>query len=157
MPVYPDGFGDPEKYKKQSDATHTLIVQASNLEYSDEKGVWEIASPEALATAAEKILQAQSKGRFRLVESSLTPYRSQETDCIRFTAVFEEEGNPRAHGAMFIINDKGFYCRHPNSVKQIVNVISSERFVREEEPFSDESLQSEVDEFFKQVIFTPLD
>jgi hypothetical protein len=150
-------MGDPNKYQRKSDTTHTLIIQVSNLEYEDEKGVWEIRNPEELASAAENILQAQNKGRFRLIESRLTPYRTQDSDCVRFYAVFEEEGNPRAQGAVMRIQDKGFYCRHPNSVKRIIHGISSERFVRGEQPFADESLQSEVDEFFRQIVFIPLD
>ena len=150
------GKGDPEKYKERSDLTHTFVVAVSNLEYFDEKGVWEVDSPEKLEEAADNLLQAQSRGRFRLIESELISYRTQGTDCVRFQAVYEEQRNPSAPGVVLIINDQGFYCRHPDSAKRMVHAIRSERFVQGEKTFLDESLQREVEEFFESVEFTPL-
>lgn len=148
------GMGDPEKYKERSDLTHTLILEVSNLEYADEKGVWNVNSPETLRQATENFLEAQSRGRFRLTSSALNPYRTQGTDCVRFNAVYEEHDNPRAPGTVLIVNDQGFMCRHPNSNQRIVHAISSERYKQGEKPFLDGELRQNVDQFFESIIFT---
>lgn len=150
------GMGDPDKYKERSNLIHTLILEVSNLEYEDEKGVWNVDSPEALRQATEDLLQAQSRGRFHLSKSELNPYRTQGTDCVRYNAVFEERDNPRAPGVVLIVNDRGFMCRHPDSDQRIVYAICSERYKQGEKPFQDEELRLNIDQFFDSIIFTDL-
>jgi hypothetical protein len=122
-------------------------------------GRLEGASLDSLDTLRELAEQPLlSRGRFRLLSGQTVPDTSLGADCVRYDAVHEERGNPRAPSLVLTLTVHGFVCRHPAARDFVVHLLYSERYAQGDEPRPTltEALQSEVEPFLRSLRFEPL-
>ena len=121
----------------------------------DTEGV-KVDTPEALSRSfSERYLPTLTSERVRLVDSKVRAYRDHGTDCLRYEVVLEERDNAKLPGALLVLTDHGFQCRHPDSSRHVVHVYYSGRHVRGR-PAIGGDLAREADVSLESVRFVPI-
>jgi len=151
---YVVSFGkfDRGKYKPGTKPTHTLIVTAFSGQLTPEN---KIDTPERLYAFSEAFLHRKGPTRFDSQEIELTPYRTQETDCVQYDHVVEERDNPKVAGAILTITAHGFICRNSYSPDWLISAFYSERYIPGEKIDVGPSFKREGQSFLKNIVFTP--
>jgi hypothetical protein len=151
---YGVSFGkiDRDIYKPGTKPTHTLTVAANSGQLKPEN---KIDTPERLYAFSETFLHGKGPARFDSLEIALTPYRTQETDCVQYDQVVEERDNPKFAGAILTITAHGFICRNKYSPDWLIWAFYSERYIPGEKIGSSKSFERESQIFLKNIVFTP--
>ena len=139
-----------ERPRQPEDLNHTFAALAGAVDLKQPT----FDSPTELREFVERSLQGE--GRFSLIESRVVLDGSLGFDCMRYDAIQEERGNPRAAGFVLVITMHGLFCPHPYAPGLIVHVHYSERRVQGDRALFDEALRREVEPFLRSVVFTRL-
>lgn len=91
--------------------------------------------------------------QFRPVTIKASTDNSLGTGCVRYNKVVEDHRVRLFPGTVFIMEDHGFLCPHPNFPRFIVNLSYSQRYLRGEQPLP---VEKEIAPFFKSLMFTPV-
>jgi hypothetical protein len=95
----------------------------------------------------------QSGGRFTTIEASVRPDTSNGAECVRVDAVQEERDNTRAAGVVLVLVTHVLDCLHPQSPGYVVSVGYSERYPKDQQALSVETLQAEGELFIHSALF----
>lgn len=113
----------------------------------------DIATVDGLLRYAGRFVTTLSpERRQQLLDHKTSAYRDQETDCVRFEGVIEEQPRKR----LLEIRGSGFICRHPSSPRHVVRGAYSERHVHGGDAQPSEMAVREAEAVLKSVTFTSL-
>ena len=117
-------------------------------------GLMDVSSPDALKREVQKSLSADTDGNQTLVDSKITPYSIQGTDCVRYEATYEVRNHAAAPGGVLAMPGAGFVCRHPLSPDQAIHGTYSERRIQGLPPGPADTHRSEAEAVMASVLFT---
>ena len=87
------------------------------------------------STKDRMILQTTTGGkRIKLIRSTVTLDQTGGQMCVRYNAVVEESGNPKAGSSVLLLTEVGKVCRHPDSARHAVLLSASERYAKDAMP-----------------------
>lgn len=97
--------------------------------------------------------QVYSEGtsRERPLSVNIYPDKTLAPDCVRYDVTYEDHGVPGYSGSIFILENHGFVCFHPDLPDAVIDIQYSQRRLQEEAP---PSLESEGEPFVKSLLFT---
>lgn len=104
---------------------NTLGVAAITVDPGD----WKVDTAEGLRAYAEFRVREQP-GRFRNLETHVSPESGFAAECVRMDQVAEERHNPRMPSAVFIVVNWQVLCRHPDSPRRAILIGASERHLQ---------------------------
>ena len=88
--------------------------------------------------------------RFRRISFNISPDRTLALDCMRFDWTAEARNNPRYPGSIFIMDQHGFVCLHPDLPHHSIEISYGQRRLQEELPLS---LEAEGEPFVKSLLY----
>jgi len=77
-------------------------------------------------------------------------------ECVRADAVQEERNNRLMPGVVLVLVSHALDCLHPQSSEYVVSVSYVERYVKGQEPFTAEALETEGEQFMRSAVFYPV-
>jgi len=156
-------------FKKPPSNTHTVFaIVKSGRVFSSRGGAAEVLhrafgmvkggglSPSTMS--AEEVLQKLARlpaesTRYRSLSHSVTPDTTLGPDCIRFDVANEDRDVPGYQDLVFVVEQHGFICLHPDRPNVFFIIAYSERRLQEETPLP---LAAEGEAFLRSFVFTPV-
>jgi len=92
-------------------------------------------------------------GRNRPVSVNISLDRTLAPDCVRYDVTLEDRGVPLYPGSIFILDQHGFLCLHPDLSDAAIDIQYSQRRLQEDPPLS---LEAEGEPFVKSLMFNKL-
>jgi hypothetical protein len=89
--------------------------------------------------------------RHRPVSVNISPDKTLAPECVRYDGVTEDRGVPGYPGSIFIWDQHGFVCFHPDLPDSAIDIQYNQRRLQEEAPLS---LEAEGDPFLKSLTFS---
>lgn len=91
--------------------------------------------------------------RHRPVLVNISPDRTLAADCVRYDGMTEDRGVPGHQGSVFIWDQHGFACLHPDLPNTFIEIQYSQRRPQADPPMS---LEAEGEPFLKSLAFNKL-
>jgi hypothetical protein len=91
--------------------------------------------------------------RHRPISVNISPDKTLAPNCVRYDGVTEDRGVPGYPGSLFIWDQHGFVCFHPDVSDAAIDIQYSQRRLQEEPPLS---LEAEGEPFVKSLLFNKL-
>jgi hypothetical protein len=116
-------------------------------------GAVNVSSSDAIQNEANRLIRDGLEDVRRLVYSSVTPLIRQGTDCVRYEAIYEEQGGPVTPGLIRVLRGGGLLCRHPTFTNQATHGTFSERYIKGAISSRDEDYVSEAQYVLNSLVF----
>jgi hypothetical protein len=116
-------------------------------------GLSQVQDPSGTTVMSDKPVAAT---RFTVVQASVAVDSSLGASCVRASSLVEERDNPRARGAVLILEEPDNYvCLHPTSPRELIVFGYSERYIKGRHPGPRfvETLKPEVEPFIGGIRF----
>ncbi len=107
------------------------------------------------AELLQKLAQGYSEqtNRNRPVSVTIAPDKTLAPDCVRYDVTVEDRGVPGYPGSIYILDQHGFVCLHPDLPDAAIDIQYSQRRLQEDPPLA---LEAEGEPFVKSLLFTRL-
>ena len=116
-------------------------------------GEWKVDTAEGLRAYTDYRLRGEP-GRLTNRETHVSPDPTFGAECVRAEQIVEERHNPKLPGAVLIMVNREFLCRHPDAPRRVILFGASERYAEGDPgPRLLELRKDQIDGFIRSLSF----